>query len=90
LERQAGDHATTSTNTASTIPHCPAEIPAELFDNWFDRIEAAVRDRVREFIQATIEEELEATLGRRRYRRQPKDDAGTSFRHLIVLNSKGK
>lgn len=52
----------TSTSTPSTIPHDPAEITAELFDNWFDPIEAAVRERVREFIQAMIEDELEVML----------------------------
>jgi hypothetical protein len=30
-----------------------------LLDDWFDAIEAGLRDRVREFIQAMIENELE-------------------------------
>jgi hypothetical protein len=37
-----------------------------LLDNWFDPIEAGLRDRVREFIQAMIESELEAALVRPR------------------------
>jgi transposase-like protein len=43
-----------------------------LFDDWFDPIEAAVRDRVRGFIQAMVEGELDATLLRPRYGRRPK------------------
>src|SRR3989442_14825205 len=60
-----------------------------LFDDWFDPIEAGVRDRVREFIQAMVEGELDATLMRRRYGRRPTstsdDDDGlvavTGHRH---------
>jgi putative transposase len=43
-----------------------------LVDDWFDPIEAGLRDRVREFIQAMIEAELEAALSRPRYARQPR------------------
>ena len=51
-----------------------AETAVYLFDDWFDPIEAGVRDRVREFIQAMVEGELDAALmppryGRRRSRR---------------------
>ena len=35
-----------------------AETAVYLFDDWFDPIEAGVRDRVRDFIQAMIEGEL--------------------------------
>ncbi len=53
-----------------------------LFDDWFDPIEAEVRDRVRGFIQAMIEGELDETLMRPRYRRgassSGKDDGGRS------------
>ncbi len=49
-----------------------AETAAYLFDDWFDRTEAEVRDRVRGFVQALIEGELDATLRRPRYRRRPK------------------
>jgi hypothetical protein len=41
-----------------------------LFDDWFDPIEAGVRDRVRGFIQAMIEGELDETLMRLRYGRE--------------------
>src|SRR5438477_5339937 len=46
-----------------------------LLDDWFDPIEAGLRERVREFIQAMIESELEAALVRPRYGRRPKADA---------------
>jgi hypothetical protein len=39
-----------------------------LFDDWFDPIEAQVRERVRGFIQAMIEGELDETLQRPHWR----------------------
>ena len=65
----------TNATTHSTIPHSEGESSTHLFDDWFDPIEAAVRERVREFIQVLIEDELEATLLRPRYGRLPKTDA---------------
>ena len=47
-----------------------AETAVYLFDDWFDPIEAGVRDRVREFIQAMVEGELDAALMRPRYGRR--------------------
>jgi len=65
---------TSSTTTpVSSQPASGAE--GHLFDNWFDPIEARIRDRVREIIQAMIEEELAATLMRPRYGRLAKDAA---------------
>ena len=61
---------TTSTRFDSTQP--AADTAVHLFDNWFDPIEAAVRDRVRGFIEAMIEGELDAKLMRPRYGRHPK------------------
>jgi putative transposase len=65
-----------------------ADTAVYLFDDWFDPIEAAVRDRVRGFIQTMIEGELDGTLERPRYGRRPKSadgDAGevvvTGHRH---------
>jgi putative transposase len=67
-----------STKSGSSQP--AADTAVYLFDDWFDPIEAGVRDRVREFIQAMVEGELDATLMRRRYGRRPKstsdDDDG--------------
>src|SRR6266700_6902634 len=48
------------------------ETAVHLFDNWFDPIEAGVRDRVHEFIQAMIEGELDMALSRPRYARHAK------------------
>ena len=57
------------------------ETAVYLFDDWFDPIEAGVRDRVRGFIQAMIEGELDETLevwpplhGRRLASSSGKDD----------------
>ena len=47
-----------------------------LFDDWFDPIEAGVRDRVRGFIQAMIEGELDETLMRPRYGRRLASSSG--------------
>ena len=65
----------TNASTHSTIPHAKERSSTRLFDDWFDPIEAAVRERVREFIQGLIEDELEATLLRPRYGRLPQTDA---------------
>jgi putative transposase len=51
-----------STKTASLQPG--AETAVYLFDDWFDPIDAGLRDRVREFIQEMIEGELEDALSR--------------------------
>ena len=53
-----------------------AETAVYLFDDWFDPIEAGVRDRVREFIQAMIEGELDAALMRPRYGRRSQSSGG--------------
>jgi putative transposase len=78
-----------SISTKSDSSQPAADTAAYLFDDWFDPIEAGVRDQVREFIQAMVEGELDVTLMRRRYGRRPKstsdDDDGlvavTGHRH---------
>ena len=52
------------------------ETAVYLFDDWFDPIEAGVRDRVRGFIQAMIEGELDETLMRPRYGRRLASSSG--------------
>src|SRR5271170_7739236 len=52
------------------------ETAVYLFDDWFDPIEAGVRDRVRGFIQAMIEGELDETLMRPRYGRRSASSSG--------------
>ena len=62
-----------NTSTNSTALQSAAETAAHLLDDWFDPIEAGLRDRVREFIQIMIEGELDAALSRLRYARRPKE-----------------
>jgi len=51
-----------------------AEVPL-LGADWFDPLEAGIRQRIRSFIENMLEEELAATLGRGRYDRSA-DTAG--------------
>ena len=62
----------TNNSTNSPALQSEAETAGDLLDDWFDPIEAGLRDRVRELIQAMIESELEAALSRPRYARRPK------------------
>ena len=64
------------TNNSTTSPALQSEagLAVHLLDDWFDPIEAGLRNRVREFIQAMIESELETALARPRYGRRPTGD----------------
>src|SRR5438477_3770079 len=64
----------TTNSTKSPVLGSDAEMGVGLLDEWFDPIEAGLRDRVRELIQTMIESELEAVLSRPRYARRPKAD----------------
>ena len=64
----------TNNSTTSPFLQSAAETAVDLLDDWFDPIEAGLRDRVREFIQTMIESELETALSRPRYARCPKAD----------------
>ena len=44
----------TNDNTKPSVSQSEAETAIGLFDDWFDPIEAALRDQVRSFIQAMI------------------------------------
>src|ERR1700712_882829 len=59
----------TSVTTKPDSSQPAAEIAVDLFDNWFDPIETAVRARAREFIEELIRGELDAVLARPRYGR---------------------
>jgi putative transposase len=61
----------TNNSTKSPVLGSEAETAVHLLDDWFDPIEAELRERVRELIQGMIEGELEAVLSRRRYVRRP-------------------
>jgi transposase-like protein len=63
------------TNLADQQPAATAT--AELFKDWFDPIETAVRERVHGFIQAMIEAELDEALSRTRYARHAKACPGS-------------
>jgi transposase-like protein len=65
-------------------PQLETEAAAQLFDNWFDPIEAGLRDRAREFLQAMLEGELDEVLDRSRYARRAKRSADASERMLGV------
>src|SRR2546426_5870806 len=62
-----------------------ADTAVYLFDDWFDPIEAVVRDRVRGFIQAMIEGELGVTLERPRYGRRPQSSNSASDGRAAVI-----
>jgi putative transposase len=62
------------------------ELAVDLFDNWFDPIEAEVRVRSRQFIEELIRGELDAALSRPRYGRSQMagneaKDGVTGYRH---------
>ena len=63
----------TSTTTKAEALHPEAGSTSCLFDDWFDPIEAALRDRVRGFIETMLETELDEVLARPRYGRRPAD-----------------
>ena len=67
----------TSTITKHDVVQPDAGTGAYLFDDWFDPIEAGLRDRVRGFVETMITTELDAVLARPRYARRPdKGDGG--------------
>jgi len=66
----------TRNSTTPCQPHSEIETAEHLFDNWFDPIEAGLRDRAREFLQAMLEGELDRVLARSRYARCAKPPSG--------------
>lgn len=62
----------TSITTKPVSSHPAAVMAVDVFDNWFDPIETAVRARARGFIEELIRGELDAALGRPRYERSKK------------------
>src|SRR6516225_7955275 len=62
-----------ASNITKTAPsQGEAQTAPQLFDDWFDPIETAVRDRARAFIEELIRSELDAALARPRYERSKK------------------
>jgi putative transposase len=74
----------TSHSTMREQPQLETEAAAQLFDNWFDPIEAGLRDRAREFLQSMLEGELDEVLDRSRYARRAKRSADASERMVGV------
>jgi len=67
----------TSTTTKPATVQPESETAVYLFDDWFDPIEAGLRDRVRDFIETMIRTELDAALARPRYARRPDASDGS-------------
>ena len=68
----------TDNSTNAPALQSQAATAVHLLDDWFDPIEAGLRERVREFIQGMIEAELEAALSRPRYARRRKEATGNA------------
>jgi putative transposase len=66
----------TSNTTKSDSSQPETETAVHFFDNWFDPIEAGLRERVRELIQSMIEGELDMVLSRPRYARCARASSG--------------
>jgi putative transposase len=64
--------------TTPCLPQSEIERAEQLFDNWFDPIEAGLRERAREFLQAMFEAELDEVLARSRYGRGARPASGDS------------
>ncbi|HEX5507607.1 MAG TPA: IS256 family transposase [Pseudolabrys sp.] len=64
--------------TTPCLPQSEIERAEQLFDNWFDPIEAGLRERAREFLQAMFEAELDEVLARSRYARRARPASGDS------------
>jgi hypothetical protein len=79
----------TSHNTTPCLPRSEIETTGRLFDNWFDPIEAGLRDRTREFLQAMFEAELEEVLARSRYSRRAKPLSGDSEEAAVTGHRHG-
>jgi transposase-like protein len=60
----------TSHITTPFLPQSKTDRSEHVVDNWFDPIEAELRDRARELLQAMFEAELEKVLARSRYVRR--------------------
>ena len=68
----------TSNSTTSFLRQSKIEATEQLFDDWFDPIEAKLRDRTRDFLQMMFEAELEETLARSRYARRARSASDDS------------
>jgi putative transposase len=66
-------------------------LAVDLFDNWFDPLEAEVRARVRQFIEELLRGELDAALARLRYgRSQIAGKDGPALRATATAAARGR
>src|SRR5438132_12906740 len=79
----------TSVTTKPEATQPSTETSSHLFDDWFDPIEAGIRDRVREFIEEMIRGELDAALSRPRYRRRVRSADGAENASGVVGHRHG-
>ncbi len=75
---------TTTAGNAQPVAETTLDCP-NLFDDWADPLESAIRERVRGLIEEVIHAELDDLLARPRYGRRPKDNddgpAVAGYRH---------
>jgi putative transposase len=75
---------TTTPDNAQPVAETTLDCP-DLFDDWVDPLESAIRERVRGLIEELIHAELDVLLARPRYGRRPKDNddalAVAGYRH---------
>ena len=74
----------TINSTKSCLPQSEPETAVYLFDDWFEPIQAGLRDRVREFIHAMVEGELDEALARPRYGRRARPSSEDAERAVGV------
>jgi putative transposase len=79
----------TSVTTKLAASQPATAISPVLLDDWFDPIEAGLRERVREFIEEMIREELDEVLARPRYGRRRKMCANDAEPQPVVGHRHG-
>jgi hypothetical protein len=85
LKRRTGDHAKRSVTTKPASSHPGTDTAVDLFDNWIDPIEIAVRERVRGFIEELIREELDEISNLLAAACALKSDSGLRGQTLLLL-----
>jgi hypothetical protein len=79
----------TSHTTTPLLPQSEIETEEYLFDNWFDPIEAGLRDRTRDFLQTMFEAELDEVLARSRYCRRAKPPSDSEVAPAVTGHRHG-
>jgi transposase-like protein len=79
----------TSVTTKAASSQPATETSPALLDDWFDPIEAGLRERVRGFIEEMIRDELDEVLARPRYGRRQKIPCGDEEAKVVVGHRHG-